>query len=59
MLDYTDTRQMLMDGHLGMDAVTAEIAMVEFGKWLEQRWEHLKEQDPQGLVALWNELHIE
>jgi hypothetical protein len=59
MIDYPDTRQMLMEGHLTMDSKQAEVAMVAFGQWLESRHSYLKERDPQGLVALWAELHID
>ena len=59
MIDYLDTRQMLMEGHLTMDSKQAEVAMAAFGQWLESRYSYLKEHDPQGLVALWGELHCD
>ena len=59
MIDYPDTRQMLLDGHLQMDSDSAAIAMTAFGRWLDNRREYLKENDPEGLAALWAELHVE
>jgi hypothetical protein len=59
MINYPDTKQMLMEGCLTMDSKHAEVAMVAFGQWLESRHEYLKEHDPKGLVALWDELHCD
>lgn len=59
MIEYPDTREMLMKGHLGMNSDQAEAALIAFSQWLEARRAHLKANDPKGLVALWAELHID
>jgi hypothetical protein len=49
--------EMLRQGHQGMSEAEMDAAMNAWFDWIEERRQTLKETDPQGLVALFNELH--
>ena len=54
-----DMQQMLTEGHRQMDHETAAMALQAFSEWLDRRRNYLKANDPDGLVALWEEFSVE
>jgi len=49
--------EMLRQGHQDMSEEDIDAAMDAWFAWIEERRATLKATDPQGLVALFNELH--
>lgn len=51
--------QMLRAGHQEMPEDEMEAAMHAWFEWIDERHSTLKANDPQGLVALWQELNVD
>ena len=51
--------QMLRAGHQEMPEAEMEAAMQAWFDWIDERRSTLKATDPQGLVALWQELNVD
>ena len=55
----TQLEAMLRQGHIGMSEECMDAAMHAWFEWIDERRATLKATDPQGLVALYQELHVD